>query len=94
MGRHAGWIAASAGLAAERRMMLLILFFSLKWLLIKRSFLNKVKLTVKKCGYCVIVVSEGAQDKHGKFLADSGSVDSFGHAQLGRGSSLHCFLGK
>ena len=31
----------------------------------------------------MIVVSEGAQDRDGKFLADSGSVDSFGHAQLG-----------
>ena len=83
MGRHAGWIAASAGLAAEKKNDAphIILFPEVAFN--QKKFLNKVKLTVKTCGYCVIVVSEGAQDKDGKFLADSGSVDSFGHAQLG-----------
>ena len=83
MGRHAGWIAASAGLAAEKKNDAphIILFPEIAFN--QKKFLNKVKLTVKTCGYCVIVVSEGAQDRDGKFLADSGSVDSFGHAQLG-----------
>ncbi|MEC8427306.1 MAG: diphosphate--fructose-6-phosphate 1-phosphotransferase, partial [Pseudomonadota bacterium] len=49
----------------------------------KEKFLRKVKATVKKHGYCVIVASEGAQYKDGKFLADAGSVDAFGHTQLG-----------
>ena len=83
MGRHAGWIAASAGLAAERKNDAphIILFPEVPFN--QKNFLKKVKSTVKACGYCVIVVSEGAQDKNGKFLADSGSIDSFGHAQLG-----------
>ena len=83
MGRHAGWIAASAGLAAEKKNDAphIILFPEVPFN--QKDFLKKVKSTVKACGYCVIVVSEGAQDKNGKFLADSGSIDSFGHAQLG-----------
>ncbi len=48
-----------------------------------RAFLQKVKATVEKRGYCVIVVSEGVQDADGKFLAEAGTKDAFGHAQLG-----------
>ncbi len=38
---------------------------------------------MKKNGYCVIVASEGAQYADGSFLADAGTRDAFGHAQLG-----------
>ncbi|MFC3286318.1 diphosphate--fructose-6-phosphate 1-phosphotransferase, partial [Litchfieldella rifensis] len=38
---------------------------------------------VKRYGYCVIVVSEGARYPDGTFLADSGNTDAFGHRQLG-----------
>ena len=48
-----------------------------------RGLLAKVKATVEKRGYCVIVVSEGVQDADGKFLAEAGTKDAFGHAQLG-----------
>ena len=34
-------------------------------------------------GYCVIVVSEGAKYADGKFLAEAGTQDAFGHTQLG-----------
>ncbi|MBV8877591.1 MAG: diphosphate--fructose-6-phosphate 1-phosphotransferase, partial [Gammaproteobacteria bacterium] len=34
-------------------------------------------------GFCVIVVSEGAAYPDGKFLAEAGTRDAFGHAQLG-----------
>ena len=34
-------------------------------------------------GYCVVCVSEGARFKNGRFLADAGSTDAFGHKQLG-----------
>ena len=34
-------------------------------------------------GYCVVVVSEGVHDADGKFLADAGTKDAFGHTQLG-----------
>jgi len=83
MGRHAGWIAAAAGLAQEQDgdAPHIILFPEITFN--KDKFLKKVEQTVKKLGYCVVVVSEGARYKDGTFLADAGSVDAFGHKQLG-----------
>ena len=34
-------------------------------------------------GYCVIAASEGIKNQNGKFLSEQGTVDAFGHAQLG-----------
>lgn len=83
MGRHAGWIAGAAGLASEREgdAPHIILFPEIKFN--REKFLRKVKLCVKKYGYCAIVVSEGAQNPDGSFLAESGGKDAFGHVQLG-----------
>jgi len=83
MGRHAGWIAAAGGLAQRQQgdPPHIILFPEL--LLDREALLKKVDKTVKAHGYCSIVVSEGVRDQDGKFLADSGSRDAFGHAQLG-----------
>jgi 6-phosphofructokinase len=83
MGRHAGWIAAAGGLAAEKAgdAPHIILFPEIAF--DREAFLEKVKATVEKRGYCVIVVSEGVQDAEGKFLAEAGTKDAFGHAQLG-----------
>jgi len=83
MGRHAGWIAAAGGLAAEKAgdAPHIILFPEIAF--DRAAFLQKVNATVEKRGYCVIVVSEGVQDAAGKFLAEAGTKDAFGHAQLG-----------
>ena len=83
MGRHAGWIAAAAGLAQEEAgdPPHIILFPEIAFN--KDKFLKKVNSTVKKYGYCVVVASEGAHYKDGTFLADAGSKDAFGHTQLG-----------
>lgn len=83
MGRHAGWIAAAAGLAAEKEgdAPHIILFPEIAF--DEKKFLAKVERTVKRHGYCVIVASEGAQYKDGRFLAESGLKDAFGHSQLG-----------
>jgi len=83
MGRHAGWIAAAGGLAADKlgEAPHIILFPEIAF--DREAFLNKVKATVTQRGYCVIVVSEGVQDAAGKFLAEAGTKDAFGHAQLG-----------
>ncbi|MFV0478389.1 MAG: 6-phosphofructokinase [Parahaliea sp.] len=83
MGRHAGWIAGAAGLAAaeEGDAPHIILFPEIAF--DRKKFLARVKRTVKQCGYCVIVASEGARYKDGTFLADAGAVDAFGHKQLG-----------
>ena len=83
MGRHAGWIAAASGLVAreEGDPPHIILFPEVPFK--QREFLKKVKTSVEKYGYCSIVVSEGVRDSKGKFLADAGTRDAFGHAQLG-----------
>ena len=83
MGRHAGWIAAAAGLAAraEGDPPHVILFPEMPFR--QREFLAKVKHAVETYGYCSIVVSEGVRDAEGRFLADAGTRDAFGHAQLG-----------
>ena len=83
MGRHAGWIAAAAGLAGETAAEPphIILFPEIPFS--EAAFLEEVARCVKQHGYCVIVVSEGTRHADGRFLADSGSVDAFGHKQLG-----------
>jgi len=83
MGRHAGWIAAAAGLAGQKAgdAPHIILFPEVAF--DREKFLAKVKGSVQRCGYCVIVVSEGVRDASGKFLAEAGTRDAFGHAQLG-----------
>ena len=83
MGRHAGWIAAAGGLAAEKAgdAPHIILFPEIT--LDEEKFLARVKECVDKYGYCAVVVSEGVRNAEGKFLADAGTRDAFGHAQLG-----------
>lgn len=83
MGRHAGWIAAAGGLAQEAAQGSphLILFPEIPFNQVE--FLHKVQSTVKNTGYCVVVVSEGTRHPDGRFLAESGFKDAFGHAQLG-----------
>ncbi|MBS0380243.1 MAG: 6-phosphofructokinase [Proteobacteria bacterium] len=83
MGRHAGWIAAAAGLAGkgEREPPHIILLPEVPF--DQQRFLARVKQCVTDCGYCVIVVSEGAAYPDGRFLADAGTKDAFGHTQLG-----------
>ncbi|NKC00819.1 MAG: diphosphate--fructose-6-phosphate 1-phosphotransferase [Pseudomonadales bacterium] len=84
MGRHAGWIAAAAGLAQEQKGDAPHIILLPEVPFQQAKFIRKVKESVKDCGYCVIVVSEGAQYKDGTFLADSGAgKDAFGHTQLG-----------
>ena len=83
MGRHAGWIAAAGGLASRKPggAPQIILFPEIAF--DQAKFLAKVKQCVDDDGYCVIVVSEGTADAEGKFLADAGTQDAFGHTQLG-----------
>lgn len=83
MGRHAGWIAAAGGLAAQQEGEAphIILFPEIAF--DRKKFIASVKRAVKRNGYCVIVASEGAQYKDGKFLSESGLKDAFGHSQLG-----------
>jgi 6-phosphofructokinase 1 len=83
MGRHAGWIAAAGGLAGrtDEEPPHVILFPEVAF--DKPAFLARVNEAVENYGYCTIVVSEGLRDAEGKFLADAGTTDAFGHKQLG-----------
>jgi len=83
MGRHAGWIAAAGGLAAENKgdAPHIIIFPEVAFE--RKAFMAKVKQSVADYGYCAIVVSEGAHYADGRFLADAGNTDAFGHKQLG-----------
>ena len=83
MGRHAGWIAAASGLAGEKAgdAPHIILFPEIPF--DRAAFLKRVSECVRKYDYCVVVVSEGARYADGRFLADAGTSDAFGHKQLG-----------
>jgi 6-phosphofructokinase len=83
MGRHAGWITAACGLAAEKPSDAphLMLFPEVEFN--QEKFLQKVKYCVEQYGFCAIAVSEGLKGADGKLLAETGLRDAFGHAQLG-----------
>jgi 6-phosphofructokinase len=83
MGRHAGWIAAAGGLAANSMDQAphIILFPEIAF--DPKAFIAKVKNCVDNYGYCAIVASEGVKDQSGKFLTASDAKDAFGHTQLG-----------
>ncbi len=81
MGRHAGWIAAAGGLVEEHGIPVVILFPEIVF--DQAKFVARVDALVKKYGYCTVVVSEGCHHADGTFLAEQGTRDAFGHAQLG-----------
>jgi len=88
MGRHAGWIAAAGGLAGDKPEDAphIILFPEVPFN--QDDFLKRVDQCVQRYDYCVVVVSEGASYPDGKFLAEAGTRDAFGHAQLGGVASV------
>ena len=84
MGRHAGWLAAAAGLAGEGPEQAPHIILLPERAYDEATFLAKVQAVVDQVGYCVVVASEGISDADGRFVADAGGgTDSFGHTQLG-----------
>ncbi len=81
MGRHAGWIAAAGALVADQGIPVVTLFPEIEF--DRDAFLAAVKAKVQQYDYCTVVVSEGCHGADGKFLAEQGTRDAFGHAQLG-----------
>jgi 6-phosphofructokinase len=81
MGRHAGWIAAAGALASDHGIPVLTLFPEIEF--DQQAFMTAVQANVQQHDYCTIVVSEGCHWPDGKFLAEQGTRDAFGHAQLG-----------
>ncbi|CAI8717998.1 6-phosphofructokinase [Methylococcus capsulatus] len=83
MGRHAGWIAAAGGLASDERHDLALVILFPEQVFDPERFLRAVDEKVRTHGYCSVVVSEGIRGADGRFVAESGSRDVFGHARLG-----------
>jgi 6-phosphofructokinase len=83
MGRNAGWITAAVGMAddARTRIPLVLLFPEVAF--DEARFLAVVEAKTRRFGYCCVGVSEGLKDATGKLMADAGTRDAFGHAQLG-----------
>src|SRR3569832_1635430 len=81
MGRHAGWIAAAGGLIEDHWIPVIVLFPDIEF--DEKKFLARVQALVKQHGYVTVGVSEGCHYPDGKFLAEQGTKDAFGHAQLG-----------
>ena len=83
MGRHAGWIAAAAGLAGDSADAAPHIILFPENVFDEAAFLARVKATVERVGWCTVVASEGVRNAAGQFLAEAGGRDAFGHAQLG-----------
>ena len=84
MGRHAGWLAASAALASEFGSGPDLIYlpecdFDMD------KFMNDVDEVYKKNGKVLIAVSEGIHYADGSFVSEAktSASDGFGHAQLG-----------
>ncbi len=95
MGRHAGWLAASAALATHfgagpDLVYLPELDFD------KDAFLNDVERIYKEKGNCLVAVSEGLHYADGTFVSEAktSSTDGFGHAQLGGLAARLCEMVK
>jgi 6-phosphofructokinase len=83
MGRNAGWITAAVGMAddADTPIPLVLLFPEVPF--DESAFVAAVDANTKAHGYCCIGVSEGLRNAEGKLMAEAGTRDAFGHAQLG-----------
>jgi 6-phosphofructokinase len=85
MGRHAGWIAAAAGLAGEGADAAPHLILFPERVFDEAAFLAKVKATVERVGWCTVVASEGIRNAEGQFLAEAGTRD--GTCRAGEGKA-------
>jgi 6-phosphofructokinase 1 len=83
MGRHAGWIAAAAGLAAEREgdPPHILLFPEVRF--DAERFLARVADCVRRHGYCAIAVAEGLCDDGGCEIGGHGFDDLPSHTRAG-----------
>src|SRR3569832_2181885 len=81
MGCFVGWFAAAGGLIEDHGIPVIDLFPEIEF--DEKKFLARGQARVKQHGYVTVVVSEGCHYPDGKFLAEQGTKDAFGHAQLG-----------
>ncbi|HEX6945147.1 MAG TPA: 6-phosphofructokinase [Casimicrobiaceae bacterium] len=83
MGRHAGWITAAVGMAADESTPIPLVLLFPEVAFDEAKFLAAVDAKTREFGYCCVGVSEGLKGADGKLMADAGTRDAFGHAQLG-----------
>lgn len=85
MGRHAGWLAASAACIRVNGEQAPQLIYLPESVFSSEKFISDVKEKMKKYKAVIAVVSEGVKTADGKFAAEeyqSGQKDVFGHAYL------------
>ena len=82
MGRHAGWLAGSAALATYAGAGPDLVYLP-EVPFRMEEFWQDVDRIYKRNGSCMVAVSEGVQYADGRFVAESGDRDVFGHTQLG-----------
>lgn len=89
MGRHAGWLAASAALASVSGCEPDLVYLP-EVAFDMEKFLCDAERIYKERGNCIIAVSEGIHYADGSFVSEAktSATDGFGHAQLGGLASL------
>ena len=83
MGRHAGWITAAVGMAEDASLPLPLVLLFPEVPFDEPKFLAIVEAKTREYGYCCVGVSEGLLNAEGQLMAEAGTRDAFGHAQLG-----------
>lgn len=83
MGRHAGWLTAATGLAQRHAHDAPHIILLPERLFSAEKFLEKVRKTIDKNGFCVITAAEGLCLSNGQLLTKTALSDAFGHPQLG-----------
>ncbi|MBI1394906.1 MAG: diphosphate--fructose-6-phosphate 1-phosphotransferase [Betaproteobacteria bacterium] len=83
MGRHAGWMVAAMGLAADSHNHPPHLLLFAERPFEEEEFLRRVSDTVARHGYCVIGVSEGLRTPDGRFIAEIPATIAGRNEQLG-----------
>lgn len=84
MGRHAGWLAASASLAQENDLNAASIILLPEVAFSKEKFLARVDEEIRLNGFCSIVASEALKDENDAFISTAGYKDNFGNVQLGK----------
>ncbi len=97
MGRNAGWLAAATALAARHPDDPPHIILMPEVPFDEAVFLDRVRETVERLGYCAITVSEGIRHADGSLVMEQ-SHDRKGHVQLGGAGqciarSIHRALG-
>ena len=84
MGRHAGWLTASAALAAEFGSGPDLIYLP-ETIFDMEKFFSDTEKILKENGKVFIAVSEGIHYADGSFVSEAktSATDGFGHAQLG-----------